>query len=298
VAVSLNNGEGSFGPFEYFAEWDYFDHVSVGDFNDDRALDVIATNGYSSSVLLLTGNGDGTLVEEGMYGVASGAEEAVSFDADDDGLEDVVAISRYPGGASVLINTSDETPVEGAFYADAADDGTILLRWVVAELTGAAGLNVYRGLSPEGTFEVLNSTPLPVAGSGSLTDVAVWPGTTFWYRLTVVFHDGSEDVVGLAYATTEGVLELRLACARPNPMTGATTLEFSVPADSGRVRLGIYDAAGRLVTWVLDEAAQGGARSVEWDGTDGAGRRVSSGVYFARLEAGGDSEVRKIVLLR
>jgi hypothetical protein len=301
VEVSLNDGSGSLGPFEVYADWDNFSYIIVGDFNDDRAADIGVTNTYSGSVLFLAGSGDGSFVEEGFYGVGSDPYRAVTFDANDDGLQDVVTSSRYPfGGACVLINTTDETPVEGSFYATASDDGTVLLRWTVSDLSGVSGLNVRRGLSPDGPFELLNAAPLPPTGSGSFTDASAWPGTTFWYRLSAVLFDGDEDVVGpgLASATTGGTLELRLSPATPNPTSGAATFEYSVPVSSGRVRLSIYNAAGRLVRTILDEPARRGVRTVAWDGTDGAGRRVSEGVYFARLEAGEEARIRKIVLLR
>jgi hypothetical protein len=37
---------------------------------------------------------------------------------------------------------------------------------------------------------------------------------------------------------------------------------------------------------------------VSWDGTDGSGRRVESGVYFGHLETGSDSERRRMILVK
>jgi hypothetical protein len=301
VEVSLNDGSGAFGSFDVYADWDHFSYVVVGDFNDDRAADIAVTNTYSGSVLFLTGSGDGSFVEEGYYGVGADPYRAVTFDANDDGLQDVVTSARYPvGGACVLINTTDETPVGGSFYATATDDGTVLLRWTVSDLPGVSGFNVRRGLSPDGPFELLTATPLPPTASGSFIDGSAWQGTTFWYRLSAVLFDGSEESVGpgLASVTTGGTLTLHLSQAKPNPMSGEATFQLSVPARSGRVRLSIYSAAGRLVRRILDGPAEWGVRRVAWNGVDDAGRRVSEGVYFARLEAGGDTRVRKIVLLR
>jgi flagellar hook assembly protein FlgD len=41
-----------------------------------------------------------------------------------------------------------------------------------------------------------------------------------------------------------------------------------------------------------------GVHSVEWDGRDDRGVQVSSGVYWYRLEAGGRSEVRRMVMVK
>jgi len=43
-------------------------------------------------------------------------------------------------------------------------------------------------------------------------------------------------------------------------------------------------------------AAPGPAPVLAWNGMDDAGRRVPSGVYFARLIHGDDTTVRKLVL--
>ena len=65
-----------------------------------------------------------------------------------------------------------------------------------------------------------------------------------------------------------------------------------------RVRLAIYDLEGRRVTVLLDAARPAGPATVVWDGTDGAGRPVASGVYLVRMETGGAQMSRRLVLLR
>jgi len=92
----------------------------------------------------------------------------------------------------------------------------------------------------------------------------------------------------------------RLAGPFPNPVREGAAIRFSTPAGEAAT-VGIYDVAGRRVT-VLD--AGGGAfadRELWWDGTDAAGRRVASGVYFVRLEPESSARpvsTRKLVLLR
>jgi flagellar hook assembly protein FlgD len=49
---------------------------------------------------------------------------------------------------------------------------------------------------------------------------------------------------------------------------------------------------------LVDEERAGGVHVTTWDGRDHQGRRVASGVYFCRLQAGHEAEVRKMVLLR
>lgn len=83
----------------------------------------------------------------------------------------------------------------------------------------------------------------------------------------------------------------------PNPFNPVTTVPFSL-ARAERVRLRVYDTAGRFVRLLLDEARDAGPATVVWNGRDAAGREVPSGVYFVRLETGNYAETRKLVLLK
>jgi flagellar hook assembly protein FlgD len=49
---------------------------------------------------------------------------------------------------------------------------------------------------------------------------------------------------------------------------------------------------------LVDGVKERGSHEATWDGRDGAGSSVSSGVYFYRLTAGKFSESRKMVLLK
>ncbi len=85
--------------------------------------------------------------------------------------------------------------------------------------------------------------------------------------------------------------------AYPNPFNPSVTLVYSLagPCD---VRIGIYDAAGRLVLTLLDERREAGDHRAFWNGRDASGRPSAAGVYFARIEALGKTEARKLVLVR
>jgi len=60
----------------------------------------------------------------------------------------------------------------------------------------------------------------------------------------------------------------------------------------------VFDARGRLVRTLVDDTESPGRHEAGWDGADDAGRRVASGVYFARLVADGHSEATRMVLLK
>ena len=84
----------------------------------------------------------------------------------------------------------------------------------------------------------------------------------------------------------------------PNPFNAGTIVVYTLP-DAARVELAVYDAAGRRIA-VIDRGWRdaGDRHAARWDGRDGNGVLVQSGVYFLRLRAGADERVRKIVVLR
>jgi flagellar hook assembly protein FlgD len=62
--------------------------------------------------------------------------------------------------------------------------------------------------------------------------------------------------------------------------------------------LKVYDVAGRLVRELDKGERPAGVHSIRWDGRNWAGLSVSGGVYLYRLEAGGFTRTRSVVLLR
>jgi hypothetical protein len=83
----------------------------------------------------------------------------------------------------------------------------------------------------------------------------------------------------------------------PNPSTQSVRLIYRVNRPD-RVRLGIYDAAGRRVRMLLSEVAAPGAGSVVWDGRDDRGVQVDAGIYFGRLELRNTILSQRTVVLR
>lgn len=90
--------------------------------------------------------------------------------------------------------------------------------------------------------------------------------------------------------------ELALERPSPNPALGATTLRFALPRES-RVTLAIYDATGRRVRDLVSGLIPAGDHTTTWDGRDGAGRLVPSGLYFCRLEAEGRTLNRRLATI-
>jgi hypothetical protein len=83
----------------------------------------------------------------------------------------------------------------------------------------------------------------------------------------------------------------------PNPARTGTAIGFVLASD-GNVRLEVLSVSGRRVATLHDGPIDAGEHELPWDLMDAAGRRVASGVYVCRLEAGGRTVNRKMVVLR
>ncbi len=87
----------------------------------------------------------------------------------------------------------------------------------------------------------------------------------------------------------------------PNPFNPSTQIRFSLPVASG-VHLVVYNVLGQEVATLMNGAVPAGQHIVVWDGRNGAGAPVSSGVYFYRLQANSGaasfSSVKKMLLLK
>lgn len=84
----------------------------------------------------------------------------------------------------------------------------------------------------------------------------------------------------------------------PNPFNPSTMIEFDV-AKPGFVEIAIYNLMGQRIRTLTDKHfAQAGRYKVEWNGRDGLGRLVGSGVYFYRLKAGDVVKQKKMLLVK
>ena len=83
----------------------------------------------------------------------------------------------------------------------------------------------------------------------------------------------------------------------PNPANGAVVIGYDLP-EASEVTLEVFDLGGRRVIRLIQGEMPVGRHFLKWDGRDGEGRDVGSGIYFYRLTAGRFVGVRKMVWLK
>jgi hypothetical protein len=84
----------------------------------------------------------------------------------------------------------------------------------------------------------------------------------------------------------------------PNPFNTQTVIKFDL-LEPATIQLNVYDANGSLIKPIVDDEFRDAGQYHEWwDGTNLKGKRVSSGVYFYRLEAWNFSKSKSMILAK
>ncbi|MGD8397087.1 MAG: Omp28-related outer membrane protein [Candidatus Eiseniibacteriota bacterium] len=196
-------------------------------------------------------------------------------------------------------------------------------------LTGVPGDVIGDGLdfSLEPTGPYGQSTPDVISPGTGATTIITYDNTSGWNG-GIRWDSGATQLVYLTFGL-EGILQqnvreeltdrilawfglesnavvtaasgvpplVALAQNTPNPFRPTTSISYRLAAP-GAVTLRVYDVAGHAIRTLVDRTQAASSYRVDWDGTDDAGQRVASGVYFYRLEVPGAVETRRMVLTR
>lgn len=223
---------------------------------------------------------------------------------------DIGAFEYVPGGAESP--GAPEWDFNGDGRLGLADVILLLLRLMAGEQS--AGMDVdgdgTAGLpdAVELVREVRRVSGIYLASTGHLSPIE---------GLTVAQRDflgqarsllGLSETESLEYAILAGLVPtggtlpraFRLEQNYPNPFNPSTTIVYHVPQDASvfPVSLNIYDLRGRLVRSLVERDHASGRHTAFWDGTDGGGQPLPSGVYLYRLRSGDFSVSRKMILMK
>ena len=122
-------------------------------------------------------------------------------------------------------------------------------------------------------------------------------------RYTVTAEDVKQSLVQLPeLAAYEIQAETELLRNYPNPFNPETWIPYRL-AEDAFVTLTIYDGAGQVVRTLdighrIAAVYENRSKAIYWDGRNGVGEQVASGVYFYHLSAGDYSATRKMVILK
>ena len=196
-------------------------------------------------------------------------------------------------------------PVQlASFTAAQLSSHAVRLDWMTLSEINNFGFEVQKSRDSLSQFETLPNSFVPGHGTTtepqtySFTDSVTLLGKWF-YRLRQIDLGGpvfsSEPIRVDIVASVEGRAPIEFALHQnfPNPFNPETIVKFSV-ATTAQARVSLFNLLGqRVVTFYDDIAEAGRLYKVKVNG-----RGLTSGVYYYRLESGGKSLLRKMLLLK
>lgn len=195
-----------------------------------------------------------------------------------------------------IINLRRSSPVftnpESTFYALSGSVKYVRMFHTDSDVViignfGVTSTNQNVDFTKDGTwYDFFGNSSIEVSGGVSNMDLA--PGE-FKIFTTKQFNIGTSSE---EYDGNEEPITFKLHQNYPNPFNPSTTINYDV-ARNGLVSIEVYDIVGRKVAELVNEVKSAGSYSVQFDASS-----LSSGIYFARLEAGSAVQIQKMTLVK
>ena len=202
--------------------------------------------------------------------------------------------------------------------ADVNNDGSvnILDLILIASDLGNAGTNLAADVSGDGVVNILDLILVAGMFEGAAAAPSAQPQVL--ETLTAVEVQGwltdarslevRDPIMKRGFLVLEQLLaaltptETKLLANYPNPFNPETWIPYRL-AEDAFVTLTIYDLSGHLVRTLnvghrIASAYENRSKAIYWDGRNGLGERVASGVYYYHLSTGEYSATRRMVILK
>jgi hypothetical protein len=180
--------------------------------------------------------------------------------------------------------------------------GNIVLSWDRNPEADMEWYAVY-GDTVSGFVPLLENFIQFVSSTDTTVDLGAY-GDTVYYQVSAVDTSGyGSGYSGEVYPVSTGAPGERIVYRTalyqniPNPFNPSTTIRYELE-ERVTVTLTIYDVRGRVIKRLVNARQGPGIFRKVWNGTNGSGEMVSSGVYFYRLNAGGVLRTKKMLLLK
>ena len=308
LSILHNNTDGTFNVLPpLLAPGEGERATDVADFNMDGVLDLAVGAILSEEMLVMLGNGEGSLFFHSRASSGGQTWMIATGDVNGDGYADVVSANSNENTAGVLLGNgrgglqNAVTYPVGAFpiAIDLGDlDGDDDLDMVVSSF-GSGDWTIYFN-NGTGDFGRRRTIRAFSAGSCAVLHDRDNNGT-----LDMTGIDEIEDLIFLfsnspVTTVTEHPDHLptsSLEIGYPNPFARHINLTYTV-AKSGSAHLVVYDLLGREVKTLISGAQTPGRHHTTWDGTDASGYSVADGLYLVRLKTNDHVSAQTISLTR
>jgi len=273
----------------------------------------LGLNNTSDDVTLKDASG-GIII---TYSYGAEADDNQSIARNPDYTGDFVKHSTISGNAVLFspgkTNAGDVSlPVDLSYFtANSTRSDEITLTWVTeSEFENLGFLVERRNVDAESSWnEIASYISQPeLQGQGSVshrteytfTDNTVEVELTYDYRLADVSFSGVKEyhhIYVLDVSPITAPTKFLLTQNYPNPFNPTTTIGYDLPQQSA-VKLTIYNVQGQQIASIRDEQKPAGSYQVMWNGMNQVGNQVSTGVYYARLQAGDFNQTIKMVYMK
>ncbi len=304
--------------------------VAVGNLDGDPNLEIAVV---TSSASLYVINHDGSIVS-GYPVSGSGIVRSAPSLADINGDGDLEILFGGNDSQVHVFDVASGTELSGF---PQSVGGSITASPVVGDVTGdsqpdiifGAGDGVVYGFASDGS--TLRNFPITAPSTGQITstaalgdldgdgdmEIAVGVRSNEQNMLVIDYkepasqanlqwanfgHDiwRSNNSSGVITSADENAVvpyKFGLSQNYPNPFNAQTTIQFSL-SGPGEIDLSVFDLLGRKISVVESGMLNAGAHSIIWDGTNGKGKVVASGIYFYRLESPEGTKTMRMLLLK
>jgi hypothetical protein len=109
-------------------------------------------------------------------------------------------------------------------------------------------------------------------------------GVTYFYSIS---STGNEDNTG-------AVVQTAVTGCYPNPFSASSNISYSL-SKAGHTVLDVYNIKGQQVKSILNETKKAGSYEATWNGDSDSGEIPASGIYFIRLQNGGETQTAKVL---
>jgi len=136
-------------------------------------------------------------------------------------------------------------------------------------------------------------------GGVVITWDSFWDGYVYAQRIYPNGKVGGDTTTAVEdYVESSHPLKFELLQNFPNPFNSTTTISFYLPEERSEAVLKVLNLCGQEIRRFNLGQLQKGLQQITWDGKDGNGRQVSSGIYFYSITYRSNTQVEKMVLLK
>lgn len=194
-------------------------------------------------------------------------------------------------------------PVELSMFSAAYLEGAVELAWMTHSESENLGFHVLRSTDGGSRYERISEL-IPGAGNSTtvrayrFADAAVQPTAIYHYMLADVSFQGDIVTHGPVTVHVPAALKptLRLESPRPNPVQEVASVRYTIP-HAGRIRLTLYDLAGRERTVLAQGNSPAGVYAAHVERVDNHGARLSAGSYLLVLTTETGTTSQRVVFV-